>query len=115
VTPPTGADPAVAAADVSDVRVLARRAEALLTAGQRDRAIAVLTQITRLHAHEPAARAALLDLAPLLKAAGRVDEARCAYRLYLERYPGKAQLGDDVRKALDRLGDGPACNGLSPR
>ena len=75
----------------------------------------MLTQITRLHAHEPAARAALLDLAPLLKAAGRVDEARCAYRLYLERYPARAQLADDVRKALDRLGDGPACDGLDPR
>ncbi|HEY0134688.1 MAG TPA: tetratricopeptide repeat protein, partial [Nannocystis sp.] len=89
-------EPADAGTDVSDVRALARRAEALLTAGQRDRAIAVLTQITRVHPHEPAARAALLDLAPLLKAAGRVDEARCAYRLYLERYPGKAQLADDV-------------------
>ena len=110
-TPPTADAPG----EGSDVRALARRAEALLTSGQRDGAIAVLTQITRLHAHEPAARAALLDLAPLLKAAGRVDEARCAYRLYLERYPARAQLADDVRKALDRLGDGPACDGLDPR
>ena len=97
------------------VLALARRAEALLTAGQRDGAISVLTRITTVYAHEPAARGALLDLAPLLKAAGRPDEARCAYQLYLGRYPGKAQLAEDVRKALTRLGDGPACNGLRPR
>ncbi len=97
------------------VRALARRAEALLTAGQRDGAISVLTKITTVYAHEPAARGALLDLAPLLKAAGRPDEARCAYQLYLDRYPGKAQLADDVRKALTRLGDGPACDALRPR
>jgi len=96
------------------VRALARRAEALLTAGQRDGAISVLTRLTTVHAHAPAARGALLDLAPLLKAAGRPDEARCAYQLYLARYPGKAQLADDVRKALTRLGDGPACDGLRP-
>lgn len=98
-----------------DVRLLARRAEDLLTAGKRDAAIRVLTQIVTQHAHTSAARGALLDLAPLLKAAGRVDEARCAYRLYLDRYPGKPQLADEVEKALGRLGEGPACRGLRPR
>lgn len=108
VTPPNSpAEP--------DVRLLARRAEDLLTAGKRDPAIKVLTQIVTQHPHEPAARGALLDLAPLLKAAGRVDEARCAYQLYLGRYAGKAQLADEVQKALGRLGEGPACRGLKPR
>jgi len=115
----TDPEPATASATASTtdetVRGLARRAEALLTAGQRDAAITVFTRITTMYAHEPAARGALLDLAPLLKAAGRPDEARCAYLLYLDRYPGKAQLADDVRKALARLGEGPACDGLRPR
>ena len=114
--PQTSAEPAGGApSSEATVLMLARRAEALLTAGQRDGAISVLTRIVTVHAHEPAARGALLDLAPLLKAAGRPDEARCAYKLYLERYSGKAQLAADVRKALTRLGDGPACNGLRPR
>jgi hypothetical protein len=98
-----------------DVRLLARRADELLTAGKRGPAIKVLTQIVTQYRNSPAARGALLDLAPLLKADGRVDEARCAYRLYLDRYPGKPQLAEDVEKALARLGDGPACKGLKPR
>lgn len=97
-----------------DVRLLARRADELLTAGKRGPAIKVLTQIVTQHRNTPAARGALLDLAPLLKADGRVDEARCAYRLYLDRYPGKPQLADEVEKALGRLGEGPACRGLRP-
>ena len=98
-----------------DVRLLARRADELLTAGKRGPAIRVLTQIVTQHRNTPAARGALLDLAPLLKADGRVDEARCAYRLYLDRYPGKPQLADEVEKALARLGDGPECRGLRPK
>lgn len=113
--PEPGTTPTPASATDETVRGLARRAEALITAGQRDAAISVLTQITTVYAHEPAARGALLDLAPLLKAAGRPDEARCAYLLYLDHYPGKAQLAEDVRKALTRLGDGPTCDGLRPR
>lgn len=123
---PTAAPPAAAAdrdADATnpardpavDVNALARRAEALLTDGKREAAIKLLTQIVSAHAQHPAARGALLDLGPLLRAAGRVDEARCAYRLYLERYPGKPQLADQVAKALARLGDGPDCRGLKPR
>ncbi len=98
-----------------DVSALARRAERLLTAGKREPAIKLLTQIVTTHPEHPTARGALLDLGPLLKASGRTDEARCAYRLYLERYPGKRQLADQVEKALNRLGDGPACRGLKPR
>jgi hypothetical protein len=98
-----------------DASELARRAEAQLTAGKRDAAVKLLTQLVNQHPGHPAARSALMDLAGLLKGEGRTDEARCAYRLYLGRYPGKAQLADEVEKALARLGDGPACRGLRPR
>jgi hypothetical protein len=97
-----------------DASELARRAEAQLTAGKRDAAIKLLSQLVTQHAHHPAARSALIDLAGLLKGDGRTDEARCAYRLWLARY-AHAQLEGDVQKALDRLGDGPACRGLRPR
>ncbi|MCY0989835.1 hypothetical protein OV203_22040 [Nannocystis sp. ILAH1] len=94
---------------------LARQADALLAAGRRDAAIRVLDFLVTAHPDSPPARAALLDLARLLKAASRTDEARCAYALYLERYPGKEQLADEVEGALGRLGPGPACTGLRPR
>lgn len=98
-----------------DPAELARRAEAQLTAGRRDAAIKLLTQLVTLHPTHTTARSALMDLAGLLKTDGRPDEARCAYRLYLTRYSGKAQLADEVERALARLGDGPACRGLRPR
>lgn len=94
---------------------LARHADALLAAGRRDAAIRVLDRLVSAHPDSPPARAALLDLARLLKAAARTDEARCAHALYLERYPGKEQLADEVEAALARLGPGPACDGLRPR
>jgi hypothetical protein len=94
---------------------LARHADALLAAGRRDAAIRVLDRLVSAHPDSPPARAALLDLARLLKAAARTDEARCAYALYLDRYPGKEQLADEVEAALSRLGPGPACADLRPR
>jgi hypothetical protein len=97
-----------------DVSALARHAEDLLAAGKRDAAIKQLTQIVTVYPQHPAARAALLDLAPLLGTVGRADESRCAYRLYLARYPGKLQLADQVEKALVRLGEGRGCRGLKP-
>lgn len=103
------------AAPVDGPAELARRAEDLLAAGRRDAAAAVLRQLVTAHPTSPQARSGLLDLAGLLKTDGRTDEARCAYSLYLARYPGKEQLADEVRRALDRLGDGPACRGLRPR
>jgi tetratricopeptide (TPR) repeat protein len=115
---PSGAAPAPpdAPADAPvDPSALARRAEELLRAGKRDAAIKLLAQVSTAHPQHPTARQALLDLGRLLKAEGRTDEARCAYRLYLGRYSGKAQLADEVEKALARLGDGPACRGLRPR
>jgi hypothetical protein len=102
-------------ADIPTASELARRAEAQLTAGKRDAAIKLLTQLVTQHPGHATARSALMDLAGLLKTDGRPDEARCAYRLYLSRYSGKAQLADEVEKALARLGDGPACRGLRPR
>lgn len=98
-----------------DASELARRAEVQLTAGKRDAAIKTLTQLVNQHPNHSAARSALMDLAGLLKTENRTDEARCAYKLYLSRYSGKAQLADEVQKALGRLGDGPACKGLRPR
>lgn len=98
-----------------DAPTLARRAEAQLTAGKRDAAIKLLTQLVTGHPQHSAARSALIDLGGLLKAEGRPDEARCAYRMWLARYGARAQLADDVQKALGRLGDGPACRGLRPR
>lgn len=94
---------------------LARRADALLAAGKRDEAIEVLGRLVTLHPGSSPARAALLDLARLLRTAGRTDEARCAHALYLERYPAKEQLAAEVESALARLGPGPACDGLRPR
>lgn len=94
---------------------LARHADELLAAGRQDAAIRVLDRLVLDHPDSPPARAALLDLARLLKAAARVDEARCAYALYLDRYPAREQLADEVADALARLGPGPACAGLRPR
>ncbi|MCA9661186.1 MAG: hypothetical protein KC486_22790, partial [Myxococcales bacterium] len=56
----------------------------------------------------------LLDLGRLQRAEGDVDAARCAYQLYLDRYP-KGALVAEVERALARLGDGPQCRGLRPR
>jgi len=94
---------------------LARHADAQLAAGRTQAAIRVLERLVTAYPDSPPARAALLDLARLLKAAGRTDAARCAYALYLERYPSKQQLADEVADALRRLGPGPACDGLTPR
>jgi hypothetical protein len=102
-------------AGAADASELARRAEGHLTAGERDDAIRLLIQLVTDHAEHPVARSGLIDLAGLFRGVGRVDEARCAYRLYLRRYSGKAQLADEVEKALRRLGDGPTCDGLRPR
>ena len=114
LSPAPDATPDPTELPTADVSALARRAEGLLTSGKRDAAIKLLSQIVTVYPQHPAARGALLDLAPLLGATGRVDEARCAYRLYLDRYPGKPQLADQVEKALTRLGEGRSCRGLKP-
>lgn len=106
-----------APADTTDAspRDLVRRADSLRSAGQLAPAAALLRRVVDQHPQDPLARAALLDLAHLLKELGRTDEARCAYRLHLDRHPGAPHLAADVEKALARLGPGPACDGLTPR
>jgi hypothetical protein len=93
---------------------LAREAEALLAAGDRTGAIRTLRRLVTRHGRSAAAQGGLIDLGRLLKAAGQPDEARCAYGLFLERWPGHALAGD-VTRARAALGDGPACDGLHPR
>lgn len=93
---------------------LARQAEAQLAAGDRAGAIRTLRRLVTRHGRSATAQTGLIDLGRLLKAAGRADEARCAYGLFLARWPGHALAGD-VTRARDALGDGPACDGLRPR
>jgi hypothetical protein len=92
---------------------LARSAEQLLAAGKRDDAIAIYRQLVRKHPRASQTRAAVLDLARLLRVDGHEDEARCAYRLYLERWP-ESSVRSEVESQLERLGPGPRCRGLSP-
>jgi hypothetical protein len=93
---------------------LAREAEELMAAGDRPGAIRALRRLVTRHGRSAAAQAGLIDLGRLLKAAGHPDEARCAYGLFLARWPGHALAGD-VTRARQALGEGPACDGLRPR
>jgi hypothetical protein len=93
---------------------LAREAERKLIAGQRDEAIGLLRKLVRKYPKTPQARTALMDLAAQERLAGRVDRARCAYLLYLERWP-HSEVRAEIDKQLTKLGAGPACRGLDPR
>ena len=93
---------------------LAREAERLLLAGRRDAAIDSLRELVRKHPRSPQARTALLDLAAQERLAGSRDRARCAYRLYVERWP-HSEVRAEIDKQLAKLGEGPACRGLDPR
>jgi hypothetical protein len=93
---------------------LAALAEERLAAGDRAAAIKHLGTLVRRYPASAAARTGLIDLARLLKASGRNDEARCAYRLWLDRNP-RAALRGEVERAVETLGEGPACRGLSPK
>jgi hypothetical protein len=92
---------------------LARKAERLLAAGRKHETIEIYQQLVRKHPRAAPTRAAVLDLARLLRNDGRKHEARCAYRLYLERWPSSPVRGE-VESQLERLGSGPACRGLTP-
>lgn len=92
---------------------LAREAEELMAAGDRAGAIRALRRLVTRHGRSAAAQAGLIDLGRLLKAAGQPDEARCAYGLFLTRWPGHALAGD-VTRAREALGEGPRCDGLRP-
>lgn len=93
---------------------LAQQAEEQLAAGRRGQAIETLRKLVTRHPRSAAARSGLIDLGRLLERAGQTDRARCAYALFLERWPGHA-LGGDVARAHRALGEGPACRGLRPR
>jgi hypothetical protein len=93
---------------------LAREAELLLAAGKSDKAATVLRRLILAHPKANQTRIALLDLARLLRNAHHHDEARCAYQLYLRRWPSST-LDGEVRTQLDRLGPGRNCRGLDPR
>ncbi|HVI00107.1 MAG TPA: tetratricopeptide repeat protein [Enhygromyxa sp.] len=92
---------------------LARSAEQALAAGKRVEAVTLYRQLIRKHPRASQTRAAVLDLARLLRVGGQTDEARCAYRLYLERWPDSS-VRAEVEAQLDRLGEGPRCRGLRP-
>lgn len=93
---------------------LAREAEELMAAGDRAGAIRALRRLVTRHGRSAAAQAGLIDLGRLLKASGQPDEARCAYGLFLARWPGHALAGD-VTRAREALGKGPSCDALRPR
>ena len=92
---------------------LAREAEAHLEAGDHDEAIALLRQLVDSHPRAGLARTGLLDLAHLLRKARRRDEARCAYALYLERWPD-SPVEPEVERQLERLRGKVECEGLDP-
>jgi hypothetical protein len=93
---------------------LARKAEAQLEHGDRLGALESLDQLVRKHPNSSSAKAAVLDLARLHRAAGHPDAARCAYTLYLDRWP-TTRLRGDIDRALSKLGSGPDCRGLDPK
>lgn len=99
---------------VLDADELARRAEKAMAARRGDEAIALLTTLVRRFPRAPAAKAALLDLGRLLRDDGRPDEARCAYRLLVARWPSEAKA-PEITRVLASLGDGPECRGLKPQ
>ncbi len=111
--PEADADPNEPAPTPPNAAELARAAEQRLAAGQRDQAVAIYRQLVRKHPRASQTRGAVLDLARLLRAAGRKDEARCAYHLYVERWPNSA-VRSEVESQLERLGAGPDCRGLRP-
>lgn len=105
---------AVPATTEPSASTLAREAESMLMAGQRDEAISLLRKLVRKFPRTPQARTALMDLAAQERLAGDVDRARCAYLLYLDRWP-HSEVRFEIDKQLRKLGDGPACRGLDPR
>jgi len=110
-----GAEPAGGGADdAPSAAELAALAESSLERGRRSVAIRHLRQLVSKHPRSTEAGRGLLDLGRLLRAEGDSDGARCAYQLYLDRYPRGGMVAE-VERARDRLGSGPQCRGLRPR
>lgn len=99
--------------DQTTSATLAREADRLLAAGEREQAIETLRRLVETYPNATQARAAVLDLARLLDAAGRDGEARCAYELHLERWPDSS-ITAEVEAQLAQLGK-TACRGLHPQ
>lgn len=97
-----------------DASELAREAEEAMAQQRRGDAIRALRTLVRRYPSSSAARAALLDLGRLLRADGRRDEARCAYRQLVARWPSDPMRGE-IDRVLESLGDGPDCKGLRPQ
>ena len=93
---------------------LATEAEQHMAAGRTKQAIATLRKLVTTHPRSAAARTGLIDLGRWLTRSGQKDRARCAYGVFLERFPGHALAGD-VTAAQRALGSGPECRGLRPR
>lgn len=93
---------------------LAREAERQLLAGHRDEATRLLRKLVRKYPRAPEAGTALMDLAVQERLAGHTDRARCAYQLYVERWP-HSEVRAEIDKQLAKLGQGPTCRGLDPR
>lgn len=93
---------------------LATKAERAMIAGRRGDAVRALRTLVRQHPSSDSAKGALVDLARLEKALGRTARARCAYALFLQRFPTDARA-PSVRSASERLGVGATkCRGLTP-
>lgn len=112
VRSPGQAAPAPKAA-LASAATLSDRAEAQLAASHNARARKTLALLVRRFPKTPQARAGLVDLARLHKAAGNDARARCAYELFSARWPGSG-LRVEVDKALAKLGPGAKCRGLRP-
>jgi hypothetical protein len=91
---------------------LAREADQLLAAGEREQAIETLRRLVETYPNASPTHAAVLDLARLLDTVGRAGEARCAYQLHLDRWPDSSVTAE-VEAQLTRLGTAE-CRGLHP-
>jgi hypothetical protein len=89
---------------------LAREADRLLAADERAQAIDTLRRLIETYPHASQARTAVLDLARLLAATDRESEARCAYELYLARWPDSSVTAE-VEAQLAQLAKAD-CRGL---
>lgn len=92
---------------------LARRAEAQMARGDTRGAMRTLEQLVKRHPRTSPAKSGLLDLARLRKVSGDEARARCAYELYLERWPS-SPLRADVERAVQGLSSRRGCRGLTP-
>jgi hypothetical protein len=100
-------------ADPESAAALAREADRLIAADERALAIATLRRLVETHPRATQTGAAVLDLARLLTAVNRDSEARCAYELYLARWPDSSVTAE-VEAQLAGLGKAE-CRGLDPR